>query len=330
MSNIDYLFDLYNKMYDSNISERKFSKMINRIFKSEIKKNVFIDNCINYKNNVLGDKILEISMIYTKEEMNIFNSKIVDNIDYDNIETIDDLVKSMRRIDNVIRKINIEIKNRKKVNSIISELSKLYDELSKESFDEEKNEVEKWILNFKNVRTYNDFKNLKNDFVIFYNELINNLNDKANRKYVSEDIENSNEENINSIDNNKIEDNNNIENTEIDENEKVENTKMDENEKVDNNIKEFKNEEDELYLIKPLLYFEKLKLMVIQNKELDDEQAIEMYDYVENLRLEFIYLFKTTLDYNNKDVIKRMLNSADSLVLKRLENYSSQKVKKIA
>ena len=38
--------------------------------------------------------------------MNIFNSKIVDNIDYDNIETIDDLVNFM--VGKILNYLNID------------------------------------------------------------------------------------------------------------------------------------------------------------------------------------------------------------------------------
>ena len=108
--------------------------------------------------------------------------------------------------------------------------------------------------------------------------------------------------------------------------------KDEKNKKVNNVTNKYEVCEDEKYteyLNNSLMYFDVVKLK-IYSYNLDEVEEQNILKYLDALKNEYIYLFTTTLDYNDKKMVLKMLKSLDSLISKKVEKKEKIYTKKAA
>lgn len=115
--------------------------------------------------------------------------------------------------------------------------------------------------------------------------------------------------------------------------------KLNNNKKDENTIIEEQQESKEMIIeddqidnskIKWLHFFEYCKIKIMESGEINENDLIIINKYIDQLKYEFIHLFKTTLDSNDLNKIEEMLINADNLIEKKISSLktSKQKIKK--
>lgn len=316
MDNYIYLKNIFHKEY----GDYEFKKDIDEQFKSIIKKGKVIRKYINYKENIIFDylDLLKIKLEkYQYKEINKKYSKYLDKIDNIKVNDINSLVFKLKQYDHYINKlykIVCLIDLDEKLNNSVNELNSLkVDLLNPKYFDlfkKEIIEIDKLINFINNINSVQDFK-LKEQMIseFSHNLLLSvkqKLNNYKNKKVVKKPM-NPSDNNIN-IKNmkRKIELKN------------IYQKKLDE---------QYNDTKDLNY--NPLEYFGYCKVRILEDDNIKDEDAIIICDYIDNLKNEFIYLFKTTLDYNDKKKVLEMILNADRLIDEKINSITDkQKVKK--
>lgn len=323
MKNIEYsyILELYNRTYNENIDEEQF----NELLKTKYKKT---KNKISLKNELLKTKEQEI-MNLLKEIKNykdipeelIEEFKMIKKIKVYSLKTLINKIKNYDQLEKKISKklkiikvnyykeelnnLKLKIKDKELYKYSLEEIELLLEELNKEYIIDYINEIEEeFICATKNI-----------DKMINKNENI---------------VENNKDE----IDNNDSKENieKNIKENEYKEVEKI-NNKNNINESIKNNNKilETNNQVSKYtkYLKNSLLYFDAVKLEVA-TLNLEENKEIEIFKYIDKLKMEYIYLFTTTLNYNDKKTVIKMLSSLDRLVEKNLNDNNKIYVKEAA
>lgn len=313
MKNIEYsyILELYNKTYNENIDEEQFDELLKTKYKR---------NKISLKNELLKTKEQEIMNMLKKiknykdipEEL-IEYFKMIKKMKTYSLKTLINKIKNYDQLENKINeklkiiKVNyykeelnnlkLKIKDKELYKYSLEEIEFLLEELNKEYIIDYMDEIEEeFICAIENI-----------DKMINYSIVINNKNEIDN----TDSKENIKKE---------------IKENKYKEDEKI-NHKINTDESIKNNNKilETNNQTSKYtkYLKNSLLYFDVVKLEVA-TLNLEENKEIEIFKYIDKLKMEYIYLFTTTLNYNDKKTVIKMLSSLDRLVEKKLNDNSNK------
>lgn len=313
MKNIEYsyILELYNKTYNENIDEEQFDELLKTKYKR---------NKISLKNELLKTKEQEIMNMLKKiknykdipEEL-IEYFKMIKKMKTYSLKTLINKIKNYDQLENKINeklkiikvnyykeelnKLKLKIKDKELYKYSLEEIEFLLEELNKEYIIDYMDEIEEeFICAIENI-----------DKMINYSIVINNKNEIDN----TDSKENIKKE---------------IKENKYKEDEKI-NHKINTDESIKNNNKilETNNQTSKYtkYLKNSLLYFDVVKLEVA-TLNLEENKEIEIFKYIDKLKMEYIYLFTTTLNYNDKKIVIKMLSSLDRLVEKKLNDNSNK------
>lgn len=313
MKNIEYsyILELYNKTYNENIDEEQFDELLKTKYKR---------NKISLKNELLKTKEQEIMNMLKKiknykdipEEL-IEYFKMIKKMKTYSLKTLINKIKNYDQLENKINeklkiikvnyykeelnKLKLKIKDKELYKYSLEEIEFLLEELNKEYIIDYMDEIEEeFICAIENI-----------DKMINYSIVINNKNEIDN----TDSKENIKKE---------------IKENKYKEDEKI-NHKINTDESIKNNNKilETNNQTSKYtkYLKNSLLYFDVVKLEVA-TLNLEENKEIEIFKYIDKLKMEYIYLFTTTLNYNDKKTVIKMLSSLDRLVEKKLNDNSNK------
>ena len=313
MKNIEYsyILELYNKTYNENIDEEQFDELLKTKYKR---------NKISLKNELLKTKEQEIMNMLKKiknykdipEEL-IEYFKMIKKMKTYSLKTLINKIKNYDQLENKINeklkiikvnyykeelnKLKLKIKDKELYKYSLEKIEFLLEELNKEYIIDYMDEIEEeFICAIENI-----------DKMINYSIVINNKNEIDN----TDSKENIKKE---------------IKENKYKEDEKI-NHKINTDESIKNNNKilETNNQTSKYtkYLKNSLLYFDVVKLEVA-TLNLEENKEIEIFKYIDKLKMEYIYLFTTTLNYNDKKTVIKMLSSLDRLVEKKLNDNSNK------
>lgn len=317
MKNIEYsyILDLYNKTYNEDINEEQFNELLKTKYKKTKNKISLKNELLKTKEQEIMDLLKEIKNYKDIPEELIEYFKMIKKIKVYSLKTLINKIKNYDQLEKKISKklriikvnyykeelnnLKLKIKDKVLYKYSLGEIDFLLEELNKEYIIDYINELEEeFICATKNI-----------DKMINKNENI---------------VENNKDE----IDNNDSKENieKNIKENEYKEVEKI-NNKNNINESIKNNNKilETNNQVSKYtkYLKNSLLYFDAVKLEVA-TLNLEKNKEIEIFKYIDKLKMEYIYLFTTTLNYNDKKTVIKMLSSLDRLVEKKLNDNSNK------